>query len=136
VNLDEHIGTQLKKWLLDFTSGRDAFLVDIRNFGCFAPKVVFAAVTPSESLSAVRKDLEDFLVTPGIFPIKREERSFHPHITLANRDLARKDFGSAWAHFQHLEYEASFRAENISLLKHNGKFWEVDFTTPFRLPAG
>ena len=41
------------------------------------------------------------------------------------RDLMKKDFAPAFAHFKKIEYDVKFPATAISLLRHNGTEWEV-----------
>lgn len=98
------------------------FPVQLKNFDAFKPRVIFVQVQPDERLLQLKKKVEDNL--PG-FPIKKDDRPFHPHITIANRDLGKKDFPKAWQHFRSIQYEALFNADNISLLRHNASHWDV-----------
>lgn len=100
-----------------------SFDIRLKNFDSFKPKVIFLHVEPNELLSQLKAALGQFLIKD--FPIKKDDRPFHPHITIANRDLRKNDFGKAWAYFQSLLYEAVFSADNISLLRHNNKEWEI-----------
>jgi len=134
--MEEEKEPELKKAILDFGKGLEPFSVDIKDFGCFEPRVVFAGVLPNDRLSAARKKLEDTLLAPGTFPVKKEERRFHPHMTIASRDLHKRDFKKAWGHFQAMAYEERFTAENISLLKHNGSYWEESYSAAFLSRSG
>ena len=53
---------------------------------------------------------------------------FNPHMTIANRDISKTDFAVAWKHYQDKEYKRKFMLNNISLLKHNGKNWDIHRT--------
>jgi 2'-5' RNA ligase len=101
------------------------FLVHCKNFDAFKPRVIFVHVQPDDRLQQLKKKVESALLQTNRFHIKKEDRPFHPHITIANRDLQKKDFNPAWQYFQHIPYEAVFEADNISLLRHNGSRWEI-----------
>lgn len=107
-----------------FASEQQAFEVGLKDFGAFAPRVIFVYVQVSEALSEIKSSLEDVLIAKN-YPVKKETRPFHPHVTLANRDLVKKDFPKAWAHFSELKYSAEFVAEDIALLINTPGGWEV-----------
>lgn len=100
----------------------EPFPIHLKNFDAFTPRVIFVHVEPSPTLEALKTAIENALAG---FPIKKEERPFHPHVTIANRDLEKKHFPAAWDHFSNIHYEAVFEANNISLLRHNGVQWEI-----------
>ena len=53
-------------------------------------------------------------------------RPFHPHITIAFRDLTQRHFNSLWGEVEHKSLSGRFSTENITLLRHNGKIWTVE----------
>lgn len=95
------------------------FTVYLKNFNSFESNVIFVDVLPNEELQQLRERVVE------IMHAKKESRFFHPHITIANRDLKQADFPKAWKHFNNLTYETSFLADKISLLKHNGQHWVI-----------
>ena len=99
--------------------------LEIRNFDHFGPHVIFAHVALNEGLSALKTALEEYLVQYPTLGIRQEIRTFHAHITVANRDLQEADFAAAWPHFQNLSYAAQFTAGTFSLLKLDGPRWEI-----------
>jgi 2'-5' RNA ligase len=111
--------------LLPFAAEQQGFPVQLKNFAAFKPRVIYVDVLPGTPLNELRTALETTLLQSNRFPIKKEERPFHPHVTIANRDLRNEDFPQAWQHFQQLNYEASFTASAIALLRHNGRLWEI-----------
>jgi 2'-5' RNA ligase len=114
-----------------FSSRQEQFTIHLKNFSNFAPKVIFIDVVPNQSLEDLWKNVNAFLVLQNKFPLKKDDRPFHPHITLANRDLYKKAFIEAWQKFSGLEYEAAWHANSVSLLGHNKNNWEVLFTGNF-----
>jgi 2'-5' RNA ligase len=123
--------TSLTVELKQFARDQQNFTVRLKNFGAFAPRVIYVDVLPDPALPQFKKRIEEFLLPKKQFPVKKEERSFHPHITIANRDLKKEDFPAAWNYFRDREYESSFEANSISLLRHNGIHWEVTADCPF-----
>ncbi len=115
---------ELEEVLLQFAAGQLRFPIQLKNFAAFEPRVIYVHVQPNIYLSGLQARLEAYLLRTD-FPIKKEDRPYHPHVTIANRDLQAADFPRAWQHFQQLSFETSFVADTISLLRHNGQIWEV-----------
>ena len=114
-----------------FAASQQPFSIRLKNFAAFKPRVIYANVLPNPALSTLQTSIEAALLQSGRFPVKKEDRPFHPHITIANRDLQKEDFPLAWQHFQQITYEGSFTADTISLLKHNEHRWEIAASFPF-----
>lgn len=106
------------------------FSIQTDHFSAFKPRTIFVAVKENEALHQLKKASDNFF-RGNNFGIKIETRPFHPHITIATRDLHKKDFGDAWPHFQTKKFEGTFEAKGISLLKHNGRTWDVVYTSNF-----
>lgn len=115
----------LQQLMDQFAKGQQPFPVHVKDFGAFAPKVIYLDVESNDPLNECRMALEKVLIDKGGFGIKKEDRPFHPHITIANRDLDKKDFRLAWEHFKELHYKAGFTAADICLLRHNGNAWDI-----------
>lgn len=99
------------------------FVVSLRDFARFGRRVIFVNVLPSECLSGCQQQLAEFgHQTYGIEP---DRRPFHPHMTVAFRDLMQHVFPEAWAHFSGQGYDRAFTADAFALLRHTGQGWEV-----------
>jgi 2'-5' RNA ligase len=122
---------QMEEQLELFSARQQSFPIQLKNFAAFKPRVLYVHVQPNTHLSELQANLEAFLVQYKHFLIKKEERSFHPHVTIANRDLQKEDFPIAWQYFQQLQYEVTFPANAIVLLQHNGHIWEIARSFPF-----
>lgn len=123
----------LEQSLEIFSSVRKGFPVRLKNFDSFKPRVIFVHVEASDSLTHLKDDLERDLLLNPLLPIKKTDKDFHPHITIANRDLHKKDFNAAWESFKSKTYEDSFTVTGISLMKHNRVHWEEAYTARFPL---
>ena len=126
----------LEKVLIDsikeFSAGVKSFSILLKDFSCFQPKVIFTNVVKNDELLHLKQDLEQFLISANKFPINKDDRVFHPHVTLATRDLYKKAFYEAWEYFKEKKYEAQWQAEGLSLLRHNQKKWDVITTSQFK----
>ena len=123
---------ELGEHLQTFSSKEKSFTIRIKDFDRFAPKVIFLHTEPDEPLLLLKQRLEEYLLQFKNFPFKKEERPFHPHITIANRDLRKSDFHKAWTYFEKQQFESSFAANSISLLKHNNTNWEIASNFPLQ----
>lgn len=122
---------KLRMLLQDFAQGHAPFELHLKDFGAFAPRVIYIDVVPNEQLDELQAAL--------IQKMRREmntfngdyKKGFHPHITIAFRDLKPRNFRAAWEVYQEETFSSQFIASHISLLKHNGQFWEADEHYPF-----
>jgi 2'-5' RNA ligase len=109
-----------------FVKNFDPIKVCLDNFSAFAPRVIFINVVKSEALEHMQRQIQRFCKKElNLFNANYKEQPFHPHLTLAFRDLKKPNFKRAWDEFANKEYKAEFIADRIALLKHNGKIWQV-----------
>jgi len=106
------------------------FTLEINGYGSFRPRVVFMRVLDSALLTKLhfdwRKELNQAL--PHTLD-KYPERPYHPHMTLAHRDVTPIQFKNIWNHYRDLEYKTEFEVTGFWILKHNQSGWqkEIDF---------
>jgi 2'-5' RNA ligase len=118
--------SELVSSLSEFTLGREPFKLQLVNFDAFVPRVIFINIVPSELLTTLYKDLHRFCKRElNLFNASYRDQGFHPHMTLAFRDLKKPMFVKAWEEFQERKFSATFLIDKIVLLKHNGKIWEI-----------
>ncbi|MBT1685305.1 2'-5' RNA ligase family protein [Dawidia soli] len=114
--------------LEQFATGREALKIELINFNAFPPRVIFIEVEANPLLHALNKDLHRFCKRSlNLFNADYKDQPFHPHLTLAFRDLKKPMFAKAWEEFQQRTFTARFHVGGFFLLKHSGKIWE-----PFR----
>jgi len=112
--------------LQEFAGKCDPIKLCLDNFSCFPPRVIFMNVTESDALGEFQKELHRFFKRElNIFNANYQDKPFHPHLTLAFRDLKKSQYHLAWQEFSKKEYKAEFMADTMALLKHNGKSWDV-----------
>ena len=107
------------------------FAISTNNFNCFKPRTIFIEPVLTESLKKLKKETDQFFKTHTQYGAKIDNRPFHPHITIATRDLRKSAFAEAWPQLENKTFEQTFTATGISLLKHNGQVWDVVYTGAF-----
>jgi len=107
------------------------FIISTNHFSAFKPRTIFIAVQPKSYLNDLKKRTDDFFAAKENYKIKLDRRPFHPHITIATRDLSKKAFYDAWPLFENKQFAEEWIADNICVLKHNTKNWDILHTAPF-----
>jgi 2'-5' RNA ligase len=129
--LEEEKEQQLLEDVRRISSDIVQFPVTTNNFSAFKPRTIFIDVIVDVQLAAVKQSSDQFFKGNEFYKIKIDTRPFHPHITIATRDLHKKAFHEAWPLFQHKEFKEEWIASGISVLRHNKRNWEVVFTAYF-----
>lgn len=128
---DEGESTTIKH-LERFASGQKPFSIVLNGFDAFEPRVIFVKIENQRPIKELHQRLKRVLIENLDFPQNRVINELHPHLTIATRDLTESNFYTAWSEFKNRPFEGSFRADSISLLKHNGKNWDIYKTFPFQ----
>ena len=127
--MNEELENDLINSIREFSVTKTKFEITLQNFAVFQPKVIFVDVVKSEVLNGLYRSFADFILGQNKFPVKKDDRPFHPHVTLATRDLYKKAFHEAWEVFSVKKYETAWLVNGISLLRHNKKNWDVISTS-------
>lgn len=114
----------LDETLREFAAGEPSFFLGLKNFDCFSPRVIFIDVVESRELNELQERLRKRLDS-DLNLKNQDRRPYHPHMTVAFKDLKRSVFPKAWAYFDKQRYERFFAVKDITLLRHNGKYWEI-----------
>lgn len=124
--------TDLLNSITEFSRTGISFHIQLKDFSYFKPRVIFAAVLQNDQLNSLKSKLFTSLLAENKFPLAIDDHPFHPHITIATRDLYKKVFYEAWEYFKDKKYEAEWDVNGVSLLRHNKKNWDVIFTSQFQ----
>lgn len=116
----------------EFASKQNNFKMILDGFSFFKPRVIFVNVEKNEMLDLLQNDLTGFLLAKEKFFAKKEEHDFHPHVSIATRDLHKKAFYETWENFKDKKYKAEWNVNDISVLHHNKKNWDVVHTSQFK----
>ena len=130
--MDEEKEAQLRNDMDELSRTTEGFLLATNNFSAFKPRTIFLALESNPQLKAVKEKADVFFNDNSTYRIKIDERAFHPHITIATRDLFKKDFHEAWPYFAEKKFVVEWKAIGLSLLRHNKKNWDVIHTSQFK----
>lgn len=111
----------------------EPFTVELNNYSSFEPKVVFIDVLHNAALNRLQKELVQHIKQKlNIFNQADDQRAYHPHVTIAFRDLKKSAFYEMMEEYKNKTFSAVFNVNSFFLLKHNGKNWlpykEIPFT--------
>ncbi len=115
---------KLAYWLKSFTFPED-LEVKISGVDTFGKRVLFIKVLSNERLSALHRSIQKHFSTQSGMLFEKENLPFHPHITLATRDIKPGDLEKAKYYFEKKSIEMKFKSDTISLLELIGGKWEI-----------
>ncbi len=121
---------QLYTDLGDFVDTMPPFNLVLNGFGSFRPRVIFIKVEESGMLNMVQRDLREKLQSTWKIRGGRYDK-YHPHLTIAFKDLSRTHFYRAWDDFKDRRFKAAFTAGELILLKHFDRRWHIDHRMTF-----
>lgn len=131
--LDESKEDNLSIDVNTIATNQKPFTVQTNDFSAFKPRTIFIDLVKNERLILLKRKVDTFFKDNELYKIKTDNRPFHPHITIATRDLFKKSFYEAWPVFEKEKFERQWEAIGISVLRHNKKNWDVIHTSQFQL---
>jgi 2'-5' RNA ligase len=113
----------LRSTLEMFSETQSPFSVELKNWDHFSDRVIFIDVAPNVELMDFQFSLVQYLHKK--LSLNKDKRPYHPHMTVAFKDLKPYYFQKAWAHFSNIEFDTQFEVKELTLLRHNGAQWEI-----------
>ena len=108
-----------------FCRDMHSFPVELKNFDAFPPRVIFVDVIKSEALENLQYKVNRWMKTELKIQVRdNPKRAFHPHVTIAFRDLKKSKFFTAWEEFVERPLSFEFELNGFYLLKHDGRVWQ------------
>lgn len=103
----------------------EKFEIVLKDFNCFEPRVIYVDVVKNTALNELHTQLNYFVREKlEISNTLQVTREFHPHVTIAFRDLKKQIFHEVWSGFKARKFDARLQFEGITLLKLK-KTWEA-----------
>jgi 2'-5' RNA ligase len=125
--ISEH--EKLREWFKNMYVTAHSFSLELKDFGSFPKQlapVIFIQPVANPSLHLLQKDIlwsfKDHF--PEVELIKFET-NYHPHMTVAYRDLHPDQFKKAWGEYKEKKYSVTFDVKDFHLLQHDGKKWNI-----------
>lgn len=130
-NMHPDLEQEVLGFLRQFSGSHTTLPFSVNGFGHFGNRTIFLAVEKNPQLQQLYSQLKHAFTNqfPGLH--LQLHKDFHPHITIANRDIPREAFPEMLSRFQQLEYQAAGIFDAITLLRLEQGRWvsagEADF---------
>lgn len=116
----------LEATLREFSSQQPSLSTTLNGFAAFPPRVIYINVVRSPELLSLQTQLMTHIETKlEIVDEVGKKRPFSPHMTVAFRDLTRKNFKAAWPEFANRQLYFEFIADRLTLLMHDNRCWHI-----------
>jgi 2'-5' RNA ligase len=107
---------------------KNDFAVQMENFAFFEPRVIYVNVIPDEVLEELHERLKHFAQRElKLYNEVNDTRGFHPHITVAFRDLKKTKFYALQPDFSARTFSGRFDYKGFSLLRMEKSWEEICF---------
>src|SRR5690349_3358583 len=123
--LEDSWETYLVDTLQSFNSAIAAPEIELEDFSHFGKRVLFVDVKQSSVLTELRTQVQNHFIHSFGDTLKKDQFSFYPHVTIANRDLKPGDFDKAWEHFKTKTFAEKFVANGVSLINLLEGKWNI-----------
>lgn len=121
---EEDMEKQLRDFVDTYSFGMIPFDIQLKNFEHFGTHVLFVDVVENESLKAMEQDINTQFSSEFPSIIFRTRPEFHPHVTIATRDIPEHRFEEIWAHFQQQQMDAVYPCKALSVMKLTRGIWQ------------
>lgn len=125
----------LLEWFGKLKMESAPFEITLDGFGAFGNNespVIFVKPVVSAGLNEMQSALIEKLSADFPKATASHDRHFHPHMTIAYRDLKREHFEKAWPEYETKPFHATFMADSFHLLRHDGTKWNIEATAFLR----
>lgn len=105
-----------------------SFPLELKDFAFFEPRVIFVNVVKNDALYQLHDALTAFAKKElRLFNESDDLRGFHPHVTVAFRDLKKPKFYELKSAFESKSFAGTFNYSGFSILKLEKKWEEIRF---------
>jgi 2'-5' RNA ligase len=115
---------EILKSLKQILKSTKKIYITLNGFNRFDKRVIYIDVEKNKNLYDLKNKVMVSIVK--IVPqIANDLERFKPHMTIAFRDLKKEVFPDAWNYFSKIDYYRIFKADNLTLLRHDGTKWQI-----------
>ncbi|MCR5760480.1 MAG: 2'-5' RNA ligase family protein [Sphaerochaetaceae bacterium] len=104
------------------------FTARIDNFRCFGERTIYARVIEDKKWLFLRDQVFDAVCAAFPSVLKKDNRPFRPHITVANRDIPQGCLCKALGKLENVSLKESFSVNNITLFEFKEGRWTAVFS--------
>jgi 2'-5' RNA ligase len=121
--------------LRTFLSGKENFKIQVKGTGTFGKRVIFWKIEADSKLYELQESVKSFCKRELNLVYELSDRNFHPHMTIAFKDVKERDFDQVKAIVTDRSINLPFQVFSVELLKRIDRSWEVTYSFPL-LPKG
>ncbi len=111
---------------------QEPFGIRISGVGTFGNRVVFLSIDKSEPLLRLQRQVKEFCKKQLHLVDELSDRNFHPHMTVAFKDLKAKHFAEVLSRVREQAFVAEYSTGDLTLLKRIGGAWILHRNIPFK----
>lgn len=115
--------SQLIASLTEYLKTQASFKVQIGGASSFGNRVIFLSIQKTEPLIQLQEGLKLFCKRNLHLVDELSDRNFHPHMTIAFKDVKPRIFEEVLARVRGQSFDATFLADHITLLKRSEGSW-------------
>jgi 2'-5' RNA ligase len=108
-----------------FKHSPDVLHIQLKGFGHFGKRVIYARVEENPDLSALHDSFNGYMKGMLGQALKDNNQPFTPHVTIATRDLSPQAFTESWAYLSNRSLEMDMSISKLSLMILRDGKWEV-----------
>lgn len=114
--------------LSTFLSRKENFKLQVNGTGTFGRRVIFWKIEADSKLYELQESIKSFCKRELNLVDELSDRNFHPHMTIAFKDVKERDFETVLDLISSQEISQTFQVNAVVLLKRIGGRWENFYT--------
>lgn len=111
--------------LSEFLANQRSFSVGISGIGTFGQRVIFQEILANPDLIELQKSLKSFCKRELLLVDELSDRNYHPHLTLAFKDLKPSKFEGVLQLAKECQFKSEFVVDRMMLLKKLDGKWQL-----------
>jgi 2'-5' RNA ligase len=111
--------------LQGFFEQEKSFSLSLGGIGSFGKRVAFLKIKYPPELKESQQRLLAFTRVVLKKDIEISDRNYHPHMTMAYRDVKKDQFQQVMDYLEPRKIKGSFKISEVSLLKKNNGTWNI-----------
>jgi 2'-5' RNA ligase len=116
--------------LSNFLSTKKSFRIQVGGTDTFGKRVIFWKIRADSQLAELQADLKNFCKKELNLVDELSDRNYHPHMTIAFKDVKEQDFGEAKLLIENSNINQTLTVCSVELLKRIDHRWSVNHSIP------
>lgn len=122
----------LERKLSDFLQVQKPFRIKVEGVGTFGNRVIYLGIKQTPEMQLLQANLKSFCKKELNLIDELSDRNYHPHLTVAFKDLKPNHFSEVLSLVKNHSFDAEYEATDLGVLKRKEGKWSLDRKLPFR----